>query len=158
MARLNQRDVTMVCVSRAPLAKINAYKRRLGWRFPTTSTRPTGTVRTRLGEGAADLRPRPDPHEVPAGLDLGDRVLGPAPRRRTASGRSPASPSSSARTTRWRSPDGTSGCNSPDQPTDGSIAASSLRCHGSRWASARPPSSLTAGSSASMSTPNVRSR
>ena len=35
MVHLNQRDVTMVCVSRAPLEKINAYKRRLGWRFTT---------------------------------------------------------------------------------------------------------------------------
>ena len=30
MVHLNQRDVTMVCVSRAPLEKLNAYKRRTG--------------------------------------------------------------------------------------------------------------------------------
>jgi predicted dithiol-disulfide oxidoreductase (DUF899 family) len=38
MVHLNQRDVTMVCVSRAPLEKINAYKRRMGWQFPSVSS------------------------------------------------------------------------------------------------------------------------
>jgi predicted dithiol-disulfide oxidoreductase (DUF899 family) len=38
MVHLNQRDVTMVCVSRAPLEKINAYKRRMGWRFEWVSS------------------------------------------------------------------------------------------------------------------------
>jgi predicted dithiol-disulfide oxidoreductase (DUF899 family) len=30
---LNQRDVTMVAISRAPLAKLEAFKRRMGWTF-----------------------------------------------------------------------------------------------------------------------------
>jgi predicted dithiol-disulfide oxidoreductase (DUF899 family) len=30
---LNQRDVTMVAISRAPLAKLQAFKRRMGWTF-----------------------------------------------------------------------------------------------------------------------------
>ena len=34
---LNQRDVTMLCASRAPLARLNAYKRRMGWSFPWVS-------------------------------------------------------------------------------------------------------------------------
>lgn len=34
---LNHRDVTFTAVSRAPLAKIEAYKRRLGWSFPWVS-------------------------------------------------------------------------------------------------------------------------
>jgi predicted dithiol-disulfide oxidoreductase (DUF899 family) len=38
MVHLNQRDVTMMCVSRAPLEKINAYKRRMGWRFTWVSS------------------------------------------------------------------------------------------------------------------------
>ncbi len=38
LVHLNQRDVTMVCVWRAPLEKINAYKRRMGWRFPWVSS------------------------------------------------------------------------------------------------------------------------
>jgi predicted dithiol-disulfide oxidoreductase (DUF899 family) len=38
MVHLNQRDVTMVCVSRTPLEKIDAYKRRMGWRFTWVSS------------------------------------------------------------------------------------------------------------------------
>jgi predicted dithiol-disulfide oxidoreductase (DUF899 family) len=38
MVHLNQRDVTMVCGSRTPLEKINAYKRRMGWRFTWVSS------------------------------------------------------------------------------------------------------------------------
>lgn len=34
---LKARDVTMLCVSRAPLAKLDAYKRRRGWTFPWVS-------------------------------------------------------------------------------------------------------------------------
>lgn len=30
---LNHRDVTFTAVSRAPLAKINAYKKRMGWKL-----------------------------------------------------------------------------------------------------------------------------
>ena len=33
MLHLNQRDVTMVCLSRTSLGKISACKRRMGWRF-----------------------------------------------------------------------------------------------------------------------------
>jgi len=35
---LNHRDVTLVCISRAPLEKLQAYKRRMGWRFPWVSS------------------------------------------------------------------------------------------------------------------------
>jgi predicted dithiol-disulfide oxidoreductase (DUF899 family) len=35
---LNHRDVTMIAVSRAPLAKLAAYKARMGWRFPWVSS------------------------------------------------------------------------------------------------------------------------
>jgi predicted dithiol-disulfide oxidoreductase (DUF899 family) len=35
---LVQRDVTLVVVSRAPLAEIEAYKRRMGWRFKWVSS------------------------------------------------------------------------------------------------------------------------
>jgi len=34
IVHLNQRDVTMVAVSRAPYAKLAAYKKRMGWTFP----------------------------------------------------------------------------------------------------------------------------
>jgi len=35
---LNARDVTLVYVSRAPLEKLRAYKRRMGWSFPWVSS------------------------------------------------------------------------------------------------------------------------
>ena len=35
---LNHCDVTFTAASRAPLAKINAYKKRMGWGFPWVSS------------------------------------------------------------------------------------------------------------------------
>jgi predicted dithiol-disulfide oxidoreductase (DUF899 family) len=35
---LNARDVTMLFVSQAPLEKLQAYKRRMGWSFPWVSS------------------------------------------------------------------------------------------------------------------------
>jgi predicted dithiol-disulfide oxidoreductase (DUF899 family) len=38
VVHLNHRDVTFLCFSRAPLDKLQAYKRRMGWQFPWVST------------------------------------------------------------------------------------------------------------------------
>ncbi len=38
VTHLNQRDVTMMAVSRAPLAKIQAFQKRMGWTFPWVSS------------------------------------------------------------------------------------------------------------------------
>jgi predicted dithiol-disulfide oxidoreductase (DUF899 family) len=38
---LNHRDVTFAAVSRAPFAKIEAFKRRMGWRFKWVSSSPS---------------------------------------------------------------------------------------------------------------------
>jgi predicted dithiol-disulfide oxidoreductase (DUF899 family) len=38
VAHLQARDVTFLCVSRAPLDKLQAYKRRMGWSFPWVSS------------------------------------------------------------------------------------------------------------------------
>jgi predicted dithiol-disulfide oxidoreductase (DUF899 family) len=38
IAHLNQRDVTMVAVSRAPSAKLAAYRQRMGWSFKWVSS------------------------------------------------------------------------------------------------------------------------
>ena len=35
---LRARDVTLICSSRAPLEKLQAYKRRMGWSFPWASS------------------------------------------------------------------------------------------------------------------------
>jgi predicted dithiol-disulfide oxidoreductase (DUF899 family) len=37
-AHLRQRDATLVAVSRAPRAKLTAYQRRMGWKFPWLSS------------------------------------------------------------------------------------------------------------------------
>ena len=38
LVHLNHHDVTLTAVSRAPLPKIEVYKRRMGWRFPWVSS------------------------------------------------------------------------------------------------------------------------
>ncbi|MEO9191498.1 MAG: DUF899 family protein, partial [Acetobacteraceae bacterium] len=38
LPHLEHHDVSLVAVSRAPLAKIEAYKTRMGWRFPWVSS------------------------------------------------------------------------------------------------------------------------
>jgi len=38
VAHLNARDVTFTCVSRAPLEKLQAYKKRMGWSVPWASS------------------------------------------------------------------------------------------------------------------------
>lgn len=38
IVHMNQRDVTFCAVSRAPLARIDAYKSRMGWTFPWYSS------------------------------------------------------------------------------------------------------------------------
>ncbi len=38
LAHLKARDVTMICVSRAPLDKLLAYRERMGWSFPWASS------------------------------------------------------------------------------------------------------------------------
>ncbi|NLS19725.1 DUF899 family protein [Rhizobium sp. P40RR-XXII] len=38
LPHLNHHDVTLVAVSRAPLEKVEAYKKRMGWNFPWVSS------------------------------------------------------------------------------------------------------------------------
>src|SRR6202048_1075490 len=38
LIHLNHRDVTLLCFSRAPIERLGAYKRRMGWQFPYVST------------------------------------------------------------------------------------------------------------------------
>jgi predicted dithiol-disulfide oxidoreductase (DUF899 family) len=38
VVHLAARDVTMLCISRAPLDKLQAYRRRMGWTFPWVSS------------------------------------------------------------------------------------------------------------------------
>jgi predicted dithiol-disulfide oxidoreductase (DUF899 family) len=41
LVHLNHRDVTLICFSRAPIDRLVAYKRRMGWQFPYISTYDT---------------------------------------------------------------------------------------------------------------------
>jgi predicted dithiol-disulfide oxidoreductase (DUF899 family) len=38
VAHLRARDVTFLCISRAPLERLQSYKRRMGWSFPWVSS------------------------------------------------------------------------------------------------------------------------
>jgi predicted dithiol-disulfide oxidoreductase (DUF899 family) len=38
LVHLNNRDVTLMAISRAPIEKLRAYKRRMGWKFPYASS------------------------------------------------------------------------------------------------------------------------
>src|ERR1700716_588386 len=38
LVHLNHRDVTLICFSRAPIERLTAYKRRMGWEVPSVST------------------------------------------------------------------------------------------------------------------------
>jgi predicted dithiol-disulfide oxidoreductase (DUF899 family) len=38
LIHLNHSDVTLLCFSRAPIERLTAYKRRMGWQFPYVST------------------------------------------------------------------------------------------------------------------------
>jgi predicted dithiol-disulfide oxidoreductase (DUF899 family) len=41
LIHLNKRDVTLICFSRAPIERLVAYKKRMGWEFPYVSTNGT---------------------------------------------------------------------------------------------------------------------
>ncbi len=41
LIHLNERDVTFLCFSRAPIDRLTAYKERMGWEFPYVSTYET---------------------------------------------------------------------------------------------------------------------
>jgi predicted dithiol-disulfide oxidoreductase (DUF899 family) len=38
LVHLNNRDVTLIAISRAPIEKLQAYKQRMGWKFPYVSS------------------------------------------------------------------------------------------------------------------------
>jgi predicted dithiol-disulfide oxidoreductase (DUF899 family) len=66
IVHLNHRDVTMVCASRAPLDKLAAYQRRMGWSFPWVSV-----VRTDFNYDFGVSVPG-----VPAGMSQADMPRG----------------------------------------------------------------------------------
>jgi predicted dithiol-disulfide oxidoreductase (DUF899 family) len=77
IVHLTQRDVTMICVSRAPIEKLAAYQRRMGWRFRWVSSYGSAfnfdfgvsfTPEQQAGEAPAEYNFRPierPPDELP---------------------------------------------------------------------------------------------
>jgi predicted dithiol-disulfide oxidoreductase (DUF899 family) len=67
LAHLQARDVTMICVSRAPLGKLLAYRERMGWSFTWASSHASefnadfGVSEPATGSPAA---PRPEANEL----------------------------------------------------------------------------------------------
>ncbi len=57
LPHLHARDVTMLFVSHAPLAKLQAFKRRLGWSFPWVSDGDSG-FNADLGFSSTEEQPR----------------------------------------------------------------------------------------------------
>ena len=51
LIHMNKRDVTFLCFSRAPIDRLAAYKKRMGWQFPYVSTyKQRLSVRLRPGD------------------------------------------------------------------------------------------------------------
>jgi predicted dithiol-disulfide oxidoreductase (DUF899 family) len=77
---LAQRDVTLVAVSRAPLPRIEAFKKRMGWRFPWVSSHGTdfnfvyhvSFTKDQMAKGAVEYNfaPREFPSEEAPGLSV----------------------------------------------------------------------------------------
>jgi predicted dithiol-disulfide oxidoreductase (DUF899 family) len=49
LVHLSHRDVTLLGMSRAPIARLSAYKRRMGWQFPYVSTYNTDFAEGQTG-------------------------------------------------------------------------------------------------------------
>src|SRR4051812_2416853 len=77
---LNARDVTFLCISRAPLERLQAYKQRMGWSLPWVSSAGTDF---NFDFGASHTE-----EELKPFLEGGD--LGPVPELATACGTDPA--------------------------------------------------------------------
>jgi predicted dithiol-disulfide oxidoreductase (DUF899 family) len=69
LAHLKARDVTMICVSRAPLGKLLAYRQRMGWSFTWASSHDSD-FNTDFGVSAGEpvtgspAAPRPEANEL----------------------------------------------------------------------------------------------
>jgi predicted dithiol-disulfide oxidoreductase (DUF899 family) len=80
VVHLAQRDVTLLAVSRAPLQQIEAFKRRMGWRFAWVSSYGSefnfdyhvSFTRAQMASGAVDYNfaPREFPSEEAPGLSV----------------------------------------------------------------------------------------
>lgn len=77
---LNHRDITLVAVSRAPIDKIGAYRRRMGWSFPWYSSKGSDfnfdyhvsftPAEVKAGEAVYNYRVSPVPFSEFPGLSV----------------------------------------------------------------------------------------
>ena len=61
LPHLHARDVTFLLVSQAPLEKLQAYKRRMGWGFPGPRLRAPTSISTSASLIPRNKRGRPWP-------------------------------------------------------------------------------------------------
>lgn len=69
LPHLEARDVTMICISRAPIEKLIAYRRRMGWSFNWASNYGSNF---NFDYGVSPSNP---PHDVPALLEANELAL-----------------------------------------------------------------------------------
>ena len=86
LPHLHARDVTLLCVSRAPLEKLQAYKQRMGWSIPWVSSANTDfsfdmgasftkeQVREFMAPSESDLPPIAPQNAAASGADLVDYI------------------------------------------------------------------------------------
>jgi predicted dithiol-disulfide oxidoreductase (DUF899 family) len=81
LPHLNNHDVTLVAVSRAPLVKLEAYKKRMGWHFPWVSSDQSrfnfdfrvSFAASQIAEGALEYNFVKSP--IPPGAGQGEQEL-----------------------------------------------------------------------------------
>src|SRR5438309_11093475 len=91
---LANHDVTLCAVSRAPLAKLQAYKRRMGWTFPWASSLGgdfnfdfnVSVTERQQREGGVEYNYRREAGAPPAGRDTAPRQEGPVAEVATMTG------------------------------------------------------------------------
>jgi predicted dithiol-disulfide oxidoreductase (DUF899 family) len=67
---LQAKDVTFVCMSRAPLEKLQAYKKRMGWKFPWVSSHDSDfNLDFQASATEEQVRPIVDSGQLPAVVD-----------------------------------------------------------------------------------------
>ena len=76
LPHLHARDVTMLLVSHAPLDKLQAYRRRMGWSVPWVSDGDSGFNADYGFSAGDDLVPLPDPSDLPPIVEQNARAAG----------------------------------------------------------------------------------
>jgi predicted dithiol-disulfide oxidoreductase (DUF899 family) len=67
IVHLNHRGLTMICASRAPIERLEAYKARMGWTFPWVST-GRSTFNYDYGVSIPDIPAGASQRDMPRGI------------------------------------------------------------------------------------------